>query len=375
MMLPYAPPKTFEFSSGSMWGGFPVAEQFSGAFSAAKTSASHSRILVTGAAGFFGHHFCEHVLRNTDWEIVALVRLGRIGNLRRLTDIECWPQEQHRVHVVWHDLRSPIPFFVRRDIGRIDYIVHAAASTHVDESIKRPGDFVMDNVLGTLHMLEYARNIPTLKFFQQFSTDEVYGPAPEGVDFLETDAYNATNPYAATKAGAEQLVNAFGNTYSLPVFISNCMNLIGERASHEKYLPLCIRKIVASETITIHADPTKTQAGQRHYLHCRNAAAATLFLLEHAEQRGRYNVVGDKEIDNLTFAQMVADIIGKPLKYELVDFHSSRPGHDRRYSLSGEKLKKMGFSYPKSFEETLERTVRWTLEHPEWLRAPDELGL
>jgi len=325
------------------------------------------RILITGAAGLFGHHFVEHIIKNTDWEIVALVRLHRIGALRRLTDIGAWVQGQHRVAVVWHDFRSPLNGYVREDIGEVDYIVHAGASTHVDESITYPEHFVYDNVVGTLNILQYARTLPNLKWLNYFSTDEVYGPAPLGVFFKETDAYNATNPYSATKAGAEQLVNAFGNTYGLPVFTTNTMNLIGERSSTEKFLPKLIRLIQAGETVTIHSDPTRTRAGQRHYLHARNAAAAILFLLGKAERRGRYNVVGDKEVDNLTLAQMVADILGKPLHYEMVDFHSSRPGHDLRYALDGSKLQQMGFSYPKSFEETLEKCVRWTVAHPEWL--------
>lgn len=323
--------------------------------------------MVTGAAGLFGHHLLEHVMKSTDWDAVALVRLGRIGSLRRLNELMDGHPEWHgRIRVVWHDLRSPVNVYTADEIGSVDYIVHAAASTHVDESITRPGDFVLDNVVATANLLQYARGLDGLKRLHYFSTDEVCGPAPAGVYFDEKAQLNPTNPYSATKAGAEALVNAFGNTYKLPVFVTRTMNLIGERASKEKFLPLVMRKVLAGEELTIHGDPTATVAGQRHYLHCRNAAAASLFLLERAGQREIYNVVGD-EVDNLAFAGMVAGIIGKPLKYRIVDFHSSRPGHDLRYSLDGNKLKEMGFEYPVAFTESLERTVKWTLAHPWWL--------
>ena len=337
-------------------------------------------VLITGAAGSFGHHFVEHVLVNTNWNIVALVRMGKIGNLQRLTEpkktYEGWMNG--RLRTVWHDFNSPVPDYIHELIGPVDYIVHAGAETHVDRSITDPGAFVQANIVGTFNMLEYARSYqPDLKWFEYFSTDEVYGPAPEGVDFAEDAPLNPTNPYSATKAGAEALVNAYGNTYNLPVFITNTMNLFCERQSTEKFLSIIMNKILDDELITIHSNSTKTKAGSRFYLHCRNAAAAIVFLLENAEQRGRYNVVGDVETSNLQLAQLVHEYVvswGRshgqaisPLNYELVDFHSSRPGHDLRYALDGSKLKDMGFVYPIPFEESLRRTVAWSLDHPRWL--------
>lgn len=334
------------------------------------------RILVTGACGLFGHHFIEHLVLNTNWDIIAMVRMGKVGNLLRLIEPEVSKQawEIGRLKIVWHDFRSPIPDHVAREIGQVDYIVHAGAETHVDRSIIHPKAFVMSNVVGTFNMLEYAReHQPDLTWFNYFSTDEVYGPAPEGVLHAENAPINATNPYAATKAGAEALVNAYGNTYNLPVFITNTMNLIGERQDPEKFLPLIMNKILDNETLYIHANATKTKAGSRFYLHCRNASAALLFLLENASQRERYNIVGSVEMDNLELATQVLIYmcqgeIGKyTLDYELVDFHSSRPGHDLRYALDGLKLSSMGFSYPVPFEESLQRTVEWLMENPSWL--------
>ncbi len=269
---------------------------------------------------------------------------------------------------------------MERAIGNIDYIVHAGAETHVDRSITDPEAFVMANVVGTFHMLEYARTLHDLEWFNYFSTDEVYGPAEKGVEHGETARINATNPYAATKAGAEALVNAYGNTYGLPVFITNTMNLIGERQDPEKFLPLIMNKILDDEELLIHANADKTKAGSRFYLHCRNAADAILFLLANAQQRERYNIVGDVEVDNLELALSIFDIMVHgpinpfgtgltplALRYKMVDFHSSRPGHDLRYALDGLKLKTMGFEYPILFDESLQRTVKWFMENPQWL--------
>jgi dTDP-glucose 4,6-dehydratase len=340
------------------------------------------KVLVTGAAGFFGHHFVEHVLKETDWDVVALVRMGKIGNLERLVEpaVSWNAWSEGRLKTVWHDFNSPIPPYIHREIGPVDYIVHAGAETHVDRSITDPGAFVQSNVIGTFNMLEYARDWqPDLTWFNYFSTDEVYGPAPPGVNFVEDSPLNPTNPYSATKAGGEALVNAYGNTYGVPVFTTNTMNLIGERQDPEKFLGLIINNILDLKTTIIHANADKTKAGSRFYLHCRNAAAALLFLLENAEERGRYNIVGDVEINNLELAQMVFEIMTEGeynpfegptpyrLNYEMVDFHSSRPGHDLRYALDGQKLKDMGFTYPISFKKSLERTIVWSLRHPKWL--------
>ena len=325
-----------------------------------------TRILLTGAAGFFGSHFVEHLLANTDWEIVGMVRTSKVGWLRRLFDQEGY--DSSRVKLVHHDFRWPIPGYVKSDIGHVDYICHAGAETHVDRSIENPDEFVQSNVIGTLNMLNYARGLERLRLLHFFSTDEVYGPALGSTLHAEMERYNPTNPYAAAKAGGEMLVNAFGNTYGLPVLTTNTMNLIGERQHPEKMVPKTIRALINGETLTIHADATRTNAGSRFYLHCRNAADAVLFLLgQKHPPRERYNIVGEREIDNLSLAQMIAEVVGLPLKYELVSFHASRPGHDLRYALDGSKLYNAGYRFPVAFEESLERTVRWTLKNPSWL--------
>jgi len=325
------------------------------------------RILITGGDGFIGTHLVEGILKNTDWEIVIIDRLDISGNTKRLTDMEIWDKEKDRVKFIWWDLKSEINNFIRKDIGQVDYIWHLAASSHVDRSIADPMSFVMDNVVGTCNLLNFARTLKGLKQLIYFSTDEVFGPAPEGVFFKEWDRYKSGNPYSATKAGAEELCVAFQNTYGLPIIITHTMNVFGEKQHPEKFIPLVIKKVLAGEKVLIHADKTKTKSGSRAWIHARNVCSALLFLVERGEPGDKYNIVGEKEVSNLEMAQFIAKVVGKELKYELVDFHSSRPGHDLRYSLDGTKMKKMGWRLPKTFEQSLEKTIKWTLEHQEWL--------
>lgn len=360
---------------------------------------SQKRILITGAAGFIGSHLTEHILRFTDWEIIILDRLDVSGNLHRLTDMECWEANKHRVRFVFHDLKAPIRGQVADRIGPVDHILHLAASTHVDRSIDDPMMFVEDNVVGTTNLLIFARVYLKTSGggqFLYFSTDEVFGPAPVEMAYPEWARYNSGNPYAAAKAGGEEMALAFANTYRLPVIITHTMNVFGERQHPEKFIPMCINKVLANETITIHSNKEKTKAGSRFYIHARNVAGAVMFLLERysmpdpvnvlphgtywrPEHADKFNIVGEKEVDNLEMAQMICDFVGEirnergeghnPLKYEMVDFHSSRPGHDLRYALDGKKMQEMGWSVPLTFEQSLKNTVRWYLEHPEWLKS------
>jgi dTDP-glucose 4,6-dehydratase len=325
------------------------------------------RVLVTGGAGFIGHHLIEHLLINTDWEIVSLDRLDTSGNLNRLAEILHGRHgERLRVSIIHHDLRAAFSMQLAKQIGRVDRIFHLAAATHVDRSIEQPMEFVMDNVVATCNLLDYARTLPALDYMLHFSTDEVFGPCP-GTPYQEWDRYKSGNPYAATKAGAEELCLAYANTYKLPVFITHCMNVFGERQHPEKFIPSTIMRIRNGNLVTIHSNAAKTKAGSRFYIHARNVAAAILFLSERWERGEKYNIVGEREVDNLELAQFLAAVVGKPLRYELVDFHSSRPGHDLRYALHGGKLAAMGWKLPVNFESSLQRTIKWTLAHEHWL--------
>jgi dTDP-glucose 4,6-dehydratase len=338
-------------------------------------------VLVTGGAGFVAHHVIRHLLTNTDWDIVSLDRLDFSGNLNRLHDMmqEFDAATQKRLRVVFHDLKAELNPMVRREIGKVHKVLHLAAGSHVDRSIDFPMEFVYDNVVGTGNILEYARGLDSLERFIYFSTDEVFGPAPVGVDYKERDRYNSSNPYSATKAGGEELAVAFENTYKMPIFVTHTMNIYGQRQHPEKYIPMCIRKVHDGETITIHSDSTRTIPGSRHYIHADDVANAMLFLLginpsTLAEDYGgakcpKFNIVGATECNNLELAQMIADVQGKPLKYEMVDFHSSRPGHDLRYSLSGEYMKSLGWEPRVSLQDRITEVVNWTLANERWLRC------
>jgi len=326
-----------------------------------------TKILITGGAGFAGHHVVEHVLKNTDWSIVVWDKLNYASNgLYRLRDIQAF--DSGRVDVLTVDFTIPISEGVIKETGNVDYIVHMGAETHVDNSIVDAFPFVMSNVVGTYYMLEYARRVDYLERFIYFSTDEVFGPAPPGVAYKEWDRYDSSNPYAATKAGGEELALAYANTYGLPVIVTHTMNLFGERQHPEKFIPLVVNRVLAGEVVTIHADETRQISGSRFYIHCRNMADAVLFLLLNGEQREKYNIVGEKEVSNLDMALFIADTIGKTLLYNMVDFHGARPGHDLRYALDGSKMAAMGWAVPVGFEQSLEKTIQWMLDNQDWMR-------
>jgi dTDP-glucose 4,6-dehydratase len=187
------------------------------------------RVLITGGAGFIAHHTIRHFLKNTDWEIVSLDRLDYSGNLNRIADMmtEFNKETQKRLRIVYHDLRAEINQMLSADLGEFEYIIHMAASSHVDRSIEDPMTFVLDNVVATCNILNFGRKQKNLERFIYFSTDEVFGPAPIGVKYKERDRYNSTNPYSATKAGGEELAVAFENSYGMPIYITHTMNVFG----------------------------------------------------------------------------------------------------------------------------------------------------
>ncbi len=332
---------------------------------------------MTGISGFLGHHFAEDLLKNTDWEIIGIDRLdyASADGFDKLRDVDAYDNDRVKLYV--HDLTTPIREGLAKEIGEIDYVFHLAAGSHVDNSIKDPVPFVQNNVNSTLYMLEYARELKGLKKFVYFSTDEVFGTAPEGVDYKEGDRMNPGNPYSASKAASECICMSYANTYKVPIIITNTMNIIGERQHPEKFFPLVINKTLDGETVYIHGNSDKTEAGKRHYLHARNIGAALRHIILNTDEvldavdcsKGRFNVVGEKEFDNLTFAKTIARAVGKDVNCEIVDFHSSRPGHDLRYALDGNKLEASGFVYPVSVDESIVNIVNWSLkkENLRWL--------
>lgn len=335
-------------------------------------------VLLTGGAGFIGHHIVDYIIKNTDWNITTLDRLDYSGNLNRLSEIlDQYPvSDRKRVNVVFHDLKADINPHVAYKIGKIDTILHVAAASHVDRSISHPMEFVLDNVVGTVNLLEYCKRLDTLNTILYFSTDEIFGPAPVGVQYSERDRYNSSNPYSASKAAAEEFCVAYENTYKLPIIITHTMNVFGNRQTPEKYIPMCIRKVYNSETVTIHADKTKTKAGSRFYIHAQDVADAIHFILTQKPKSSpdyggatcpKFNIVGAEEVDNLSLAQMISKALNKELKYEMVDFHSSRPGHDMRYALSGDLLRSLGWQPKISVSERIKEVCDWYTHNQIWL--------
>ena len=323
-------------------------------------------ILITGAAGFIGSHVARYFAEKyPDWRINVVERLNYASALERLVPIA------PRLRVVLHDLRAPIPDHVRAQLGDLDLIFHLAAETHVDRSCVDPTPFVESNVLGTFHLLEFCRlHQPRLQMFFQISTDEVYGPAPAGVDHTEEFPHRPSNVYAATKAAAEDLCHAYEHSMGVPVIITNTMNNLGIQQNGEKYVPRVITKLLSGDVITVHG--TLDNVGTRKYLHATDHADALSFLLANGKRGERYNVVGAEEVSNLEVVRRIESVmralgLAVDAKIKFLDFHACRPGHDRRYSLDGTKMAKLGWTPPTSFDETLRLVVQWSLEHREWL--------
>jgi dTDP-glucose 4,6-dehydratase len=328
------------------------------------------RILITGSAGFVGSHLVDHLLEKTTWEIVGLDSFTHRGDSMRVPS-------HPRYHVYSADLSVPVSYRLIDQLGEFDYIVNMASQSHVDRSIEDPVPFVQNNVNLALHMLELARKVKPETFIQ-ISTDEVYGAAPEGTLHKEWSPILPSNPYAASKASQEAIAISYWRTYGVPVILTNTMNMFGQRQDREKFIPMLIRKIVLGEKVTIHG--SKDYIGKRFYLHARNFSDAILHLLTYdapakykddpkrVSVPDRYNVVGEVELDNLQVAKKVAALLDKPLKFELLDFHRARPGHDRRYALDRDKLDATGWEQPQNFDTSLKKTVEWTLKNPVWMK-------
>lgn len=335
-------------------------------------------VLITGGAGFIGHHLIRRLLKHPEYNIVSLDRLDFSGNLNRLAELrsEFDSLQLQRLRVIYHDLRAEINPQVAKQIGQVDYIVHMAAGSHVTRSIENPLLFVQDNVVGTCNLLEYARTLPNLELFINFGTDEVFGCPPPGVDFKEYDRYNSRSPYSATKAGAEELCVAYQNTYGLPIYCTHTMNVFGERQHSEKFIGIVINKLLKDEVVNIHANNLGTQSGLRHWIHAADVADATLFLMNLkpgfplADPNftcPKFNIVGSEEVSNLEVALRIASILNRNLKYEMTSYDTQRPGHDFRYSLSGEYMKSLGWQPKYDFNTRLEQVVNWTITNDRWL--------
>ncbi len=328
------------------------------------------KVLLTGIGGFMGGHVMRHLLVNTDWQIVGIDSFRHMGKTDRITQ-HLKGLDASRVTILTHDLTVPFSEQMKDRLKDVDYVLNIASESHVDRSITEPRPFIENNVALMLTMLEWLKESNVKKFIH-ISTDEVYGPATDH-NHSEGEPHRPSNPYSASKSAQEAICYSYWRTYNLPIIVTNTMNIIGEMQDPEKFVPKIMQQIERGDKVTIHASP-EGLPGSRYYLHARNQADALLFLLNNvepthypAEDLDRFNIVGEKEVTNLEMAQLIAAFLGKELDYELVDFHSSRPGHDLRYGLNGDKLVKLGWKAPFSFEDSLRNTIEWTKEHKEWL--------
>jgi len=325
-------------------------------------------VLITGGCGFIGHHVVEHLIINTDWNIIIIDKLNYASKgFDRLRDTDCLKSD--RIKIYTFDLQNPISDGLKYEIGtNVNIIIHMAAETHVDNSINDPVPFIKNNVMSTVYILEFAKLCDDLEFFFYFGTDEVYGPALGDTIHSENERHNPTNPYSASKSASEQICVSYHNTYKIPLIRINVMNAFGERQYFEKFIPMVIKKVLEDEVVEIHSYPSdKQKSGSRFYIHARNIASSVLFILKNGKIGECYNVSGEKEVDNLEMAQSIADILGKELKYVMENDVENRPGHDLRYGLDGTKLKELGWEPPLNFDESLKKTVMWTMENKKWL--------
>jgi len=335
------------------------------------------RVLLTGCGGSIGVHTIAHIFYNTDWEIVGTDSFKHKGWTDRVVELmKTHPEWEDRLTIITHDLVAPLSEVTKKKLGKIDYIISMAALSDVEASINNPVEFIENNTAIVLNLLEYAREVKP-EAFVQISTDEVYG-ASEAKDagHKEWSPILPSNPYSASKACQEAIAISYWRTYGVPVVITNTMNNFGEMQQGSKYPAMLQKWLERGETVIIHGE--EGDIGSRFYLHSRNHADAILYILKNlpphqheagrADMPDRYNVVGDVRLDNLELAQTVARLMGKELKHKMIlDFHSTRPGHDKHYGLDGTKLKNLGWNPPVGFEESLKNVIEWQRNHPDWL--------
>lgn len=334
-------------------------------------------VLITGAGGAIGIHLLVHLMENTDWKVTCIDSFRHKGYYDRLTTLIDRDDWLERIVVLKHDLTAPLTDRQIAKIGKIDHLLNLASLSDVAASVDDPVSTIRNNVELTLNVLEYARKVePTT--FVQFSTDEVYGAtAKDSGGHKEWDTILPSNPYSASKAAQEAIAIAYWRTYGVPVIITNTMNNFGETQAPSKYPAMIQTKLHKGEKIQVHSSGDG-QIGSRYYLHSRNASDAVLFILKETtpyqhkagfvDKPDRYNIVGDVQLDNLELAQEIAKLMGKKLDYELVDFHSEQPGHDLHYGLNGAKMKKLGWTPPMTFEDSLKNTIDWQEKHKDWMK-------
>lgn len=331
----------------------------------------NKRILITGGAGFIGSHVVRlFVNKYPDYEIVNLDALTYAGNLENLKDVD----DSHNYKFVKIDIRDAEAVNRLFAETRFDGVIHLAAESHVDRSIKDPNAFIMTNIVGTANLLNAVREQWKDDFsgkrFYHISTDEVYGSLGETGMFTETTPYDPRSPYSASKASSDMLVRAYHSTYGLPVVISNCSNNYGANQFPEKLIPLVINNIKHSKPLPVYG----TGKNIRDWLWVNDHARAIDVIFHNASDGETYNIGGINEWTNIDLVKKLCEImdgkLGRPqgTSEKLITYVKDRAGHDLRYAIDSSKLQReLGWHPSLQFAEGLEKTVDWYLANTEWL--------
>jgi dTDP-glucose 4,6-dehydratase len=329
------------------------------------------KILITGGAGFIGSHVVRRFVNNyPDYQIVNLDKLTYAGNLANLTDIEDKPNYSF----VKADITDAAEINELFQKEKFDAVIHLAAESHVDRSITDPTAFVMTNVIGTVNLLNAAREYWKVDYankrFYHVSTDEVYGALGDTGMFTETTAYDPHSPYSASKASSDHFVRAYHDTYGLDVVISNCSNNYGSHHFPEKLIPLAINNIKNNQPVPVYGKGENV----RDWLWVEDHARAIDVIFHGAATGQTYNIGGHNEWKNIDLIHLLCGIMDEKLgrapgeSAKLITFVTDRAGHDLRYAIDSTKLQKELDWVPSlQFEEGLAKTVDWYLENEEWL--------
>lgn len=328
-------------------------------------------ILITGGAGFIGSHVLRlFVNKYPNDQIFNLDTLTYAGNLENLKDVE----NANNYTFLKADINDAEEINQLFAVHKFDKVIHLAAESHVDRSITDPLAFVRTNVIGTVNLLNAAKECWkddfTDKLFYHVSTDEVYGTLGETGLFTETTSYDPNSPYSASKASSDHFVRAYGETYKLPYMISNCSNNYGPNQFPEKLIPLFIHNIVQEKSLPVYGDGKYT----RDWLYVLDHAEAIDLAFHKGKIGETYNIGGFNEWQNIDLIKLLCELMDKKLGREtgssakLITYIKDRPGHDKRYAIDATKInKELGWEPSVTFEEGLSKTVDWYLENETWL--------